>query len=253
MEKGFWNEATEPSDGPDFSSLPEVIGRGFLINYGECEKISVDLSDGILSMKPSATVSARISQMFGGMFYILVGMLGVLSLFGFIMAVIEGKLMEDVFNAEGSWLTMFGFMVIVPWMIVLASGSFNGFRTLVFNAAAGSVSSMPKPIAVGKVKTFKHEKVQAILVRNRDFVETPGHPDTQAKYSDYLEPGVYLLTSKGFHSIFSLLSPEVAVDATGPLAEYYGVEVFINPDEEVDNADEYERRYFNASVGNHPY
>ena len=156
MEKGFWNEATEPSDGPDFSSMPDSMGQGFLINYGECEKISVDLSDGILSMKPSATASARISQMFGGMFYILVGMLGVLSLFGFIMAVIEGKLMEDVFNAEGSWLTMFGFMVIVPWMIVLASGSFNGFRTLVFDVGSSSVSSMPKPIAVGKVKTFKH-------------------------------------------------------------------------------------------------
>ncbi|MBT5454844.1 MAG: hypothetical protein HOK85_08360, partial [Euryarchaeota archaeon] len=96
MEKGFWNEATEPSDGPDFSSMPDSMGQGFLINYGECEKISVDLSDGILSMKPSATASARISQMFGGMFYILVSMLGVLSLFGFIIAVIEGKLMEDV-------------------------------------------------------------------------------------------------------------------------------------------------------------
>ena len=239
MEKGFWNEATEPSDGPDFSSMPDSMGQGFLINYGECEKISVDLSDGILSMKPSATVSARISQMFGGMFYILVGMLGVLSLFGFIMAVIEGKLMEDVFNAEGSWLTMFGFMVIVPWMIVLASGSFNGFRTLVFDVGSSSVSSEPKPIAVGKVKTFKHEKVQAIVVRNHDFEETRYHPEAQSKYSDFLDPGVYLLTTEGLYAIFSLLSPEVAVDATGPLAEYYGVEVFINPDNEV----EYTRKH----------
>jgi hypothetical protein len=239
MEKGFWNEATEPSDGPDFSSMPDSMGQGFLINYGECEKISVDLSDGILSMKPSATASARISQMFGGMFYILVSMLGVLSLFGFIIAVIQGRLMEDVFNAEGGWLTMFGFMAIAPWMIVLASGNFNGFRTLMFDAAAGSVSSEPKPIAVGKVKTFKHEKVQAIVVRNHDYEETQYHPKAQMKYSDSLEPGVYLLTTEGLHGIFSLLSPEVAGDATGPLAEYYGVEVFINPDNEV----EYTRKH----------
>jgi len=254
MEKGFWHEATQNHpEGPDFSSLPEHYDEGFLAKYDECKKIRVDLTNGILSMKPSATFSARIGQIFGGMGCILVGMLGVLSLYGFITAVIEGKLMEDVFNAEGNWLSMFGFIAVTPWMIFLASERFNGFRTLVFDVAKGSVSSKPKPIAIGKVKAFTHEKVQAILVRNRDFVETPGHPDTQAKYSDYLEPGVYLLTSKGFHSIFSLLSPEVAVDATGPLAEYYGVEVFINPDEEVDNADEYERRYFNASVGNHPY
>lgn len=240
MEKGFWNEANESPQGPDFSSMPEYNQRGFLINYGECEKISVDLSDGILSMKPSATASARISQMFGGMFYILVSMLGVLSLFGFIIAVIEGKLMEDVFNAEGSWLTMFGFMAIAPWMIVLASGNFNGFRTLVFDAAAGSVSSMPQPIAVGKVKTFKHEKVQAIVVRTHDFEETQYHPEAEAKYSDFLDPGVYLLTTEGLYAIFSLLSPEVAVDATGPLAEYYGVEVFINPDDEVEYTREHE-------------
>ena len=86
----------------------------------------------ILSMKPSTTVSARAGQMFGGMVYIFVSMLGVLSLFGFIIAVIEGRLMEDVFNAEGGWLTMFGFMAVAPWMIVLASEKFNGFRTLVF-------------------------------------------------------------------------------------------------------------------------
>tara|TARA_B110001452_G_scaffold264194_1_gene266820 strand:- start:1854 stop:2582 length:729 start_codon:yes stop_codon:yes gene_type:complete len=239
MEKGFWNEATEPSDGPDFSSLPEFMGRGFLINYGECEKINVELANSILSMKPSATASERIRQLFGGMFYIFAGMLGVLSLFGFIIAVIEGKLMEDVFNAEGSWLTMFGFMAIAPWMIVLASEKFNGFRTLVFDAAAGSVSSMPKPIAVGKVRTFKHEKVQAIVVRNHDFESTRYHPEAQMKYSDSLEPGVYLLTTEGLHGIFSLLSPEVAGDATGPLAEYYGVEVFINPDNEV----EYTRKH----------
>ena len=239
MEKGFWNEATEPSDGPDFSSMPDSMGQGFLINYGECEKISVDLSDGILSMKPSATASARISQMFGGMFYILVSMLGVLSLFGFIIAVIQGRLMEDVFNAEGGWLTMFGFMAIAPWMIVLASGNFNGFRTMVFDVGSSSVSSEPKPIAVGKVKTFKHEKVQAIVVRNHDYEETQYHPKAQMKYSDSLEPGVYLLTTEGLHGIFSLLSPEVAGDATGPLAEYYGVEVFINPDNEV----EYTRKH----------
>jgi len=40
-----------------------------------------------------------------------------------------------------------------------------------------------------------------------------------------------------------LLAPEVAVDATGPLAEYYGVEVYINPDDEVDGTRKYEMRY----------
>ena len=234
MEKGFWNEANESPQGPDFSSMPEHNQRDFIARYGECEKISVDLTDGILSMKPSTTVSARAGQVFGGMIYIFVSMLGVLSLFGFIIAVIEGKLTEDVFNAEGSWLTMFGFIVIAPWMIVLASGNFNGFRTLVFDAGSGSVSSMPKPIAVGKVRTFKHEKVQAIVVRNHDFEETQYHPEAQAKFSDFLEPGVHLLTTEGLYAIFSLLSPEVAVDATGPLAEYYGVEVFINPEDQVD-------------------
>ena len=243
MEKGFWNEANEPSQGPDFSSMPELNERGFLTMYGECKKISVDLTNGILSMKPSTTVSTRAGQVFGGMVYIFVSMLGVLSLFGFIIAVIEGKLAEDVFNAEGSWLTMFGFIVIAPWMIVLASGNFNGFRTLVFDAGSGSVSSMPKPIAVGKVKTFKHEKVQAIVVRNHDFQSTQYHPEAQAKYSDFLDPGVYFLTIEGLHALFSLLSPEVAVDATGPLAEYYGVKVFINPDDEVDYTREHETVY----------
>lgn len=239
MEKGFWNEGTEPSDGPDFSSLPEFMGQDFLINYGECKKINVELANGILSMKPSATASERIRQLFGGMFYIFSSMIGVLSLFGFIIAVIEGKLMEDVFNAEGSWLTMFGFMAIAPWMIVLASGRFNGFRTLVFDVGSSSVSSQPKPIAVGKVMAFKHEKVQAIVVRNHDVEDTQYHPKGQMKYSDFLEPGVYLLTTEGLHGIFSLLSPEVAGDATGPLAEFYGVEVFINPDSEV----EYTRKH----------
>jgi hypothetical protein len=240
MEKGFWHEATQNHpEGPDFSSLPEHHDEGFLAKYDECKKIRVDLTNGILSMKPSATFSARIGQIFGGMAWILVGMLGILSLYGFITAVIEGKLMEDVFNAEGSWLSMFGFIAVTPWMIFLASERFNGFRTLVFDAAAGSVSSMPKPIAVGKVKTFKHEKVQAIVVRNHDFEETRYHPEAQSKYSDFLDPGVYLLTTEGLYAIFSLLSPEVAVDATGPLAEYYGVEVFINPDNEV----EYTRKH----------
>lgn len=243
MDKGFWNEANEPQQGPDFSSMPEHHEQDFLARFGECEKISVDLTDGILSIKPSTTISARIGQMFGGMVYIFVSMLGVLSLFGFIIAVIEGRLMEDVFNAEGGWLTMFGFMAVAPWMIVLASEKFNGFRTLVFDAAAGSVSSMPKPIAVGKVKTFKHEKVQAIVVRNHDFESTRYHPEAQAKYSDFLDPGVHLLTTEGLYALFSLLSPEVAVDATGPLAEYYGVEVYINPDDEVDGTRKHEMRY----------
>ena len=102
---------------------------------------------------------------------------------------------------------------------------------------------MPKPIAVGKVRTFKHEKVQAIVVRNHDFESTRYHPEAQAKYSDFLDPGVHLLTTEGLYALFSLLSPEVAVDATGPLAEYYGVEVYINPDDEVDGTRKYEMRY----------
>ena len=254
MEKGFWHDATENHpEGPDFSSLHSSAHHDFLAEYGECKKISVDLANGLLSMKPSTTFSSRIGQIFGGMGWIFVGMLGILSLLGFIMAVIEGRLREDVFNAEGSWLSMFGFMAIVPLMIVLASESFNGFRTLVFDAANGSVSSKPEPIPIGRVKAFTHDKVQAIVVRNRDFEETPDHQETKAKYSDYLEPGVYLLTSKGLYSIFSLLSMEVAVDATRSLAEYYGVEVFTNPDEEVDNTGEYEEMYMNALVGNHSY
>lgn len=102
---------------------------------------------------------------------------------------------------------------------------------------------MPKPIAVGKVRTFKHEKVQAIVVRNHDFESTRYHPEAQAKYSDFLDPGVHLLTTEGLYALFSLLSPEVAVDATGPLAEYYGVEVYINPDDEVDGTRKHEMRY----------
>mgnify|MGYP006957467018 CR=1 FL=1 len=119
MEKGFWNAATEPSDGPDFSSLPEFMGPGFLLNYGECEKINVELANGILSMKPSATASERRRQLFGGMCYILSSRVGVLTWFGCIIAPIEGKSMEDVFNADGSRLPMFGIMERHRWWIVL--------------------------------------------------------------------------------------------------------------------------------------